>query len=678
MVSVNADGRRTVRSEEREPIVLVDRESAYRDGAEQVLIDLVSSATDISSTSDEMLANAVDWPQIYHVDPARANVLRALDLPADAVALEIGSGCGAITRYLGETVAHVDAIEPVLDRARVGRLRTRDLENVEVYVGQVQDLPDEERYDLVVVVGVLEYVGGGSADPAAYLDFLAACRSRLKPGGTLIIAIENRFGVKYLAGAPEDHYGLPYVGVDGYPQGELARTFSRHELGALLDEARFGSRSLIAFPDYKLTRTVLDPDRLEGIPAQELLAAVPTFPSPDWVGTRAEGADERRLWLGLVEARLAAETGNSFLVLAHKGEAAAHTLWPESRAARYFSRERRPVFTSVATVDRFGDDVTVSRLPLIGDVVAPGRDAVVASSIAFVPGIDLIDRLRSATGSEARALVEGWRELAESAAERGALSFDFVPHNLRLTAAGSLAFIDDEWRATLASAEPVLRRGVLLTAVHLQRTGILPPWSAEAGIEVGADIALLLGSWVGLPADGAWIEPTIEAEAQLQVRVGQRGPVPTPAKLLAVREAIAEVLASPVGTAVPTAAEPAVAPPAADAAADAAALRRRLELGEAALVSLALTEKRTADRLTELMAEFEAHNERVELDTQARLRAAADAAEGTIRSLEDEIRNLTARLAASELGVRELKASTSWRLTAPVRAVRRLGQRDAR
>jgi 16S rRNA A1518/A1519 N6-dimethyltransferase RsmA/KsgA/DIM1 with predicted DNA glycosylase/AP lyase activity len=93
-------------------------------------------------------------------------VLRALELSADAVVSEIGAGCGAITRYLGETYASVDALEPIASRAQIARLRTADLETVVVFVGDFDAVPWERGYDLIVLVGVLEHVGadGGAAE----------------------------------------------------------------------------------------------------------------------------------------------------------------------------------------------------------------------------------------------------------------------------------------------------------------------------------------------------------------------------------------------------------------------------------------------------------------------------------------------------------------------------------
>src|SRR5438445_5978 len=206
--------------------VLGDSAAAFRDGSEAQVAALVQQATDLSSMSDQLFGAAATWPQLYHLASSRANILRALHLPRSATVLEVGAGCGAITRYLGEACAMVDALEPSLDRARVARLRSADLSTVEVFVGGIAQLPTGPAYDVVVVVGVLEYLGSGTADAEPYLESLARLRSVLRDGGTMIIAIENRLGVKYLAGAPEDHSGRVYDSIEGYMRGAgKTRTF---------------------------------------------------------------------------------------------------------------------------------------------------------------------------------------------------------------------------------------------------------------------------------------------------------------------------------------------------------------------------------------------------------------------------------------------------------------------
>ena len=60
-------------------------------------------------------------------------ILNLIDLNKYKNVLEIGSGCGAITRKLGETCKIVHALEGSYQRALMTKERTKDLENVEVF-----------------------------------------------------------------------------------------------------------------------------------------------------------------------------------------------------------------------------------------------------------------------------------------------------------------------------------------------------------------------------------------------------------------------------------------------------------------------------------------------------------------------------------------------------------------
>src|ERR1700733_7224723 len=270
--------------------ILAPTTSSYRDGAEERVYDVIRDAADLSSMSDELAAQATSWAERYHLATARANLLRPFALPKDAVVLEIGAGCGAITRYLGEHCGWVDALEPVLSRARAARARARDLDNVEVFVGSLGDLPADQDYDVVVVVGVLEYVGEGSADLGPQQAFLGQIEGVLRPGGSLLLAIENRLGVKYLAGVGEDHTGKVYDSVEGYPAGTTARTFSRSELSGLLEGAGLDGSFFSAFPDSRGPRAILADSLFASVPP--LAWRIPVFPSPDRGGNHSRTVDE--------------------------------------------------------------------------------------------------------------------------------------------------------------------------------------------------------------------------------------------------------------------------------------------------------------------------------------------------------------------------------------------------
>lgn len=481
----------------------------YRDGAEERILELVRNAEDVSSDSTDILEMADGWVEEYHTHPARANVLRAFDIPADARVLEIGAGCGPITRYLGETAAVVDSVEPVLPRARVARERTRDLPNVQVFAGNFEDVPEEPAYDVVVIVGVLEYVAAGAADDAPYLAFLGEARRRLRPGGSLLLAIENKLGVKYLTGTGEDHSGRIFDSVEDYPRGAPARTFSATALCNLVERAGFSPSLLGAFPDYKNTRVVFDPDRL-GEAAPTLLEDLPIFPSR-YAGTRSLAlADEGRVWAQLVRDGLARHFPNSFVVVGSTEQPSA--LWPEDRGARYFSHNRRREYAATTTVRINADGVGFERAysPDPGALIADGM-----TSWAYVRGSSFKDAFIAADDEGRRALLTRWQALVDARSTTGRVPLDAIPGNILIDEAGELRLIDNEFHGD-DSVEFVIGRGLYWFAQSLARS--TPPEAWPEGATVREVLDYVFGL-LGLELTGSRLESLLVGEAQLQATV---------------------------------------------------------------------------------------------------------------------------------------------------------------
>lgn len=119
-------------------------------------------------------------------------------------------------------------------------------------VGNLNDMDLGQQYDYVVVNGVLEYAMSFTEGDTPYETFLRKMGSYLKDTGKLLIAIENKLGMKYFAGAPEDHTDIPFFGINGYPGNHSVRTFSKTELQELVKESGFPFQKFYyPYPDYK-------------------------------------------------------------------------------------------------------------------------------------------------------------------------------------------------------------------------------------------------------------------------------------------------------------------------------------------------------------------------------------------------------------------------------------------
>ncbi|RIJ71416.1 hypothetical protein D1871_14035 [Nakamurella silvestris] len=96
---------------------------------------LLGCASDLSASSRELAAAVENDAEARRLAPGRSNLVRLLDIPTTARVLEIGAGAGAVTRYLGETCAEVDAVEPDPLLALAAARRCADLSGVRIYQG---------------------------------------------------------------------------------------------------------------------------------------------------------------------------------------------------------------------------------------------------------------------------------------------------------------------------------------------------------------------------------------------------------------------------------------------------------------------------------------------------------------------------------------------------------------
>jgi len=229
-------------------------EDSYSDGSiEDEILDIVKREDDFS----DLLAADRRWPLLYHLSPLRRNLLEWYGFGHDTRLLEIGAGCGALTGLFCERTSDVVAVELSKRRAEIIANRHSDKHNLEIVAGNLNDISFDGQFDCITLIGVLEYAGEYTRTQNPYHDFLQQVREHLKPEGTLILAIENKFGLKYWAGAKEEHNGKYFDSIENYLHSSNIRTFGKAELQELMKLAGFGTVTFYyPMPDYKLPTQV--------------------------------------------------------------------------------------------------------------------------------------------------------------------------------------------------------------------------------------------------------------------------------------------------------------------------------------------------------------------------------------------------------------------------------------
>ena len=220
----------------------------YNDGkVEELLLNHYKKGLKLDYNNDEIF---------YLTNDVRQNIISWYPFKEGCTTMEIGAGCGTITKRLCELSKKVVSVEASKRRAEILFERNKEYDNLEVYVSNIENLPIKYKADYIILNGVFEYskIFVNKENPFDYM--LNILKKHLNKNGIILIAIENRFGIKYIAGNNEDHLGEKYVGLYGY-SNEKVETFGRNQLKEIFVRNNFANCKFYSvFPDYKMPQLI--------------------------------------------------------------------------------------------------------------------------------------------------------------------------------------------------------------------------------------------------------------------------------------------------------------------------------------------------------------------------------------------------------------------------------------
>ena len=432
------------------------RHFGYSDGdrTERYVLEVIRHVKDISSGSRELEAHIRDWPTLYHFSRERVLAYQSLNISPAAKVLEVGSGCGSITRLLGERAGAVLALEGSPRRALITRERTRDLQTVKVLCASFQDVVFREKFDLVVCNGVLEYAPLFVTHDEPHRHMIEQLSALVSPGGSLIVAIENQLGLRYFSSGKEEHTSVMFDGLEGYATRKRSpRTFGWKELHGLLSASFHSVETLLPLPDYKLPTAIIRAELTDLVNCAELFANTTRHDFGSYVRPKMH---ERLVWHELQRNGLLREFANSFFMIA--GDRRTTLLEPDWMGDIYTIR-REPNWT-VRTRIFAGRDGSVYTSKSYwesdrrGSADSPFEHRVGKSR--WANGITLHTKIVRALRQQGPESLEDrlpepvlawWRAIRQERPGGESLSGEALDHNWQnaMVENGTVEFIDREW-----------------------------------------------------------------------------------------------------------------------------------------------------------------------------------------------------------------------------------------
>lgn len=267
---------------------------------------------------------------LYHImtDTSRADGQYLLPLKKGSLVADIGAGYGTFAIPLAKRGIKVLAIDPSpkrLEFLKQCAIQEGVFKNINLIIAIAQKLPiKDKKCDVAIMNGVLEWVGEYSKEE----DVLSSQKKALKEvyrilekSGVFYLGIENREGLKYLLGAPEDHSAIPYISLLSRTDADIVsrsinkkpyktHTYNKKEYFNLLKEAGFRkTESYAALPDYKLPKAFFEDDlKIEKYLSTNLSLAL----------ARRAKKSELFTTLNLLEKGLYHQFSNSFAMVSYK------------------------------------------------------------------------------------------------------------------------------------------------------------------------------------------------------------------------------------------------------------------------------------------------------------------------------------------------------------------------
>lgn len=247
-------------------------------------------------------------PYLYALAELRENVLEWYDFKENGRLLQVGADYGALTGLFLTKVSEVTVLDPSEESLNVVKMRYRGGKRLTLVCGDLMTVGSAAElsssagggaadgslfnggllqvggYDYVTVIGTL-------TEKYSLKQQLEAAQALLAPGGVLLLAVCNTFGIKYFAGAERDEV-----------------TATKKELEALLAGGRF----FYPVPDYRIANEIYS-DRY--LPKKgDLTGALTVYDYPQYTSMDVGAAYDAVCEDGQFD-----NFTNSFLVIWEKG-----------------------------------------------------------------------------------------------------------------------------------------------------------------------------------------------------------------------------------------------------------------------------------------------------------------------------------------------------------------------
>lgn len=198
---------------------------------EEILEKVNNAKGDVSLT----LNQKSKIKNILALSETRENILSWYEFKKDCSILELNAHYGELTGLLCKRAKKVVSIERSKLFSEIIKKRYENTNNLELYVGELEQIELKEKFDYAIIIGVAEKL-------EEYLEF---AKEHVNDESKIIIALNNKFGIKSWITLKEDSQVI----------NNSKTAMSKKKIDKIL--SGLNTKYYYPFPDYKMANIIL-------------------------------------------------------------------------------------------------------------------------------------------------------------------------------------------------------------------------------------------------------------------------------------------------------------------------------------------------------------------------------------------------------------------------------------
>jgi len=113
------------------------------------------------------------------------------------------------------------------------------------------------KFDYIIMIGIIGNIEEIFGERVKLSELVVFLEKYLKENGKFLIAVDNKFGLRYFAGNPENILNSRYKSLIGYSnEEEKIETFTKKSLKSKLENIGYHTNFYYPLPDYKLPNVI--------------------------------------------------------------------------------------------------------------------------------------------------------------------------------------------------------------------------------------------------------------------------------------------------------------------------------------------------------------------------------------------------------------------------------------